>query len=29
MDARPGGPAAKLQPGPEGLGIGPKVTRAP
>ena len=24
MDARPGGPAAKLQPSPEGLGIHPK-----
>ena len=26
---RPGGPAAKLQPSPEGLGIIPKMIRAP
>jgi hypothetical protein len=25
-DARPGGPAAKLQPSPEGLGINLKMT---
>jgi hypothetical protein len=28
MDARPGGPAAKLQPSPEGLGINPKTISA-